>query len=108
MNEIIYSLVRKPSNLDTADLLQLYWTPIDGYFAHSEDPDEMLHNLAFHQGLHFLHKKKMSTETHHNIEISTCDPLKYKIDSQAITYSLVLICTGKFISMKRVGIPLPL
>ena len=63
MNEIIYSLVRTPSNLDIADLLQLYWTPIDGYFAHSEDPDEMLHNVAFHQGLHFLHKKNEHRNT---------------------------------------------
>ena len=37
-------------------------------FANSEDPDEMQHNAAFHQGLHFLLKSKQSsgTELHHN------------------------------------------
>ena len=25
-----------------------------GTFTNSEDPDEMLHDAAFHQGLHFL------------------------------------------------------
>ena len=30
--------------------------------ANSEDPDEMLHNAAFHQGLHFLLRQKRSSE----------------------------------------------
>ena len=40
----------------------------------------MLHNAAFHQGLHcFLRLKQLSgAEIHHNLENSTCDPLKYK------------------------------
>ena len=29
-----------------------------GTFANSEDPDEMQHNAAFHQGLHCLLKLK--------------------------------------------------
>ena len=28
--------------------------PITGTFTNSEDPDEMPHNAAFHQGLHCL------------------------------------------------------
>ena len=46
--------------------------------ANSEDPDEMQHNAAFHQGLHcFLSLKQPSgTEIHHNLENSTCDHLK--------------------------------
>ena len=52
---------------------------------YSEDPDEMQHNLlhkaAFHQGLHCLLKSKQfsGTKMHHIIEISTSDPLKYKM-----------------------------
>ena len=28
----------------------------------SEDPDEMLHNAAFHQGLHYLLRQNRSSE----------------------------------------------
>ena len=31
-------------------------------FANSEDPDEMQHNAAFHQGLHFLKRQKISLD----------------------------------------------
>ena len=39
-----------------------------GILANSEDPDEMQHNAAFHQGLHCLLKLKQTsgTEIHHN------------------------------------------
>ena len=33
-----------------------------GTFANSEDPDEMLHNAAFHQGLHCLLRQSQSSE----------------------------------------------
>ena len=44
----------------------------------SENPDEMQHYVAFHQGVHCLLSLKNSsgTETHHNLENSICDPLK--------------------------------
>ena len=47
-----------------------------GTLENSEDPDEMPHNAAFHQGLHCLQKIKIfKTEMQiHNLEISTCDP----------------------------------
>ena len=47
-----------------------------GILANSEDPDEMQHNAEFHQGLHYLLllKQRSGTETHHNLENSTCDP----------------------------------
>ena len=32
-------------------------------FANSVDPDEMQHNAAFHQGLHFLLRSKQSSGT---------------------------------------------
>ena len=46
--------------------------PLKGYFD-SEDPDEMQHNAAFHQGLHCLLRLKQSSgrEVHHNLENST-------------------------------------
>ena len=51
-----------------------------GTLANSEDPDEMQHNAAFHQGLHCLLRLRQlsGTEVHHN---STCDPLKYTMGS---------------------------
>ena len=33
-----------------------------GTLANSEDPDEMLHNAAFHQGLHCLLRQNRSSE----------------------------------------------
>ena len=50
-----------------------------GTLANNEDPDEMQHNAAFHQGPHcLLRLKKLSgTEITHNLENPTCDPFKY-------------------------------
>ena len=44
-----------------------------GTLANSEDPDEMQHDAAFHQGLHCLLRLKQpsGTEIHHNLENST-------------------------------------
>ena len=72
-------------------------TPEMNTLANSEDPDEMQHNAAFHQGLHCL--PRLGTEIHHNIENSTCDPLKYKMGSSIL---IVSICMGKSISIQRV------
>ena len=33
-----------------------------GTFTNSEDPDEMLHNASFHQGLHCLVRSKRSPD----------------------------------------------
>ena len=43
--------------------------------ANSEDPDEMPHNRAFHQGLHCLLGQKRSSEREIQflLEIITCD-----------------------------------
>ena len=50
-----------------------------GTLANSADADKMQHNAAFHQGLHCLLRLKQhsGTETHYNLENTTCDPLKY-------------------------------
>ena len=39
------------------------------------------------------------TEMHHNLEISTCDPLKYKMDNSVLILSTYM---GESIRMKRV------
>ena len=73
-----------------------------GTYAKSEDLDEMQHNAAaFHQGLHCLLRLKQpsGTEIHHNIENSTCDPLKYTMDSPVF---IVSICMGKSIRIQGV------
>ena len=64
--------------------------------ANSEDPDEMQHTAAFHQGLHCLLRLKQSSraEIHHNLENSSCDPLKYTMGSLIF---FVPICMGKSI-----------
>ena len=48
--------------------------------ANSEDPDEKLHNVAFHQGLHSLHGPSIQGQRLFaktiliNICFGTCDP----------------------------------
>ena len=75
--------------------------PLTGTLANSEDPLEMQHNAAFHQGLYFLIRLKQTsrTEIHHNLENSTCDPLKYTMGSPLL---IVLKCMGKYIRIQRV------
>ena len=62
----------------------------------------MQHNAAFHQGLHcFLRLKQPSgTEIHHDLETSTCDPIKCKMSNPI---PIVSLCTEKFISIQRVN-----
>ena len=38
-----------------------------GTFTNSEDPDEMLHNVAFHQGLHCLLRLKRYSDKKGNL-----------------------------------------
>ena len=42
-----------------------------GSLTNSEDPDEMQHNAAFHQGLHFLLRSKQfsGTNIHQNFDL---------------------------------------
>ena len=49
----------------------------------SEEPAEMQHYAAFHQGLHCLLWliQSSGTEIQCTLEKSTCDPLKYTLDS---------------------------
>ena len=72
-----------------------------GTLANSEDPDEMQHHAAFHQGLScFLRFKQSSaTEISYNLENSTCYPLKYTMSSPIL---IVSICMGKSIRIQRV------
>ena len=47
-----------------------------GTLANSEDSDEMQHNAAFHQGLHYLLRLKhlSGTEIHHDSELLPMTP----------------------------------
>ena len=55
-----------------------------GILANSEDPDEMSHYAAFHQGPHCLLRQKQSSgkEMQFCFEIITCDPFIYNGPSQ--------------------------
>ena len=61
-----------------------------GTLANSEDPDEMQHIVAFHQGLHCLLRFKSGTEIHHDLENSTCDPLKSTVGSLTFIVSICM------------------
>ena len=53
-----------------------------GYFSNSEDPDEMPHNAALHQGLHCLLRQNRSSEKElkYILEIITYGPSIYTTD----------------------------
>ena len=53
-----------------------------GTLANSEDPDEMLHNAAFHQGLHCMlsQNQSLKKERQYFFEIITCDSSIYLMD----------------------------
>ena len=65
--------------------------------AYIEDLDKLQHHAgfhygAFHQGLHCLLKLKQPAETeiHHNLDTSSCDPLKYKLVSPILIVTLCM------------------
>ena len=60
-----------------------------GTLANSEDPDEMLHNVAFHQGLHLLLRqdRSLEKEIQYFFRIVTCDPSLYIMDHLDIAVS---------------------
>ena len=73
-----------PFNLPALLFNPLYTgNPSTGSLAKGEDPDEMQHNAAFHQGQHCLLRLKQpsGTELTSYFRNSTCDPLKCKIGS---------------------------
>ena len=63
-------------------------TPKMGILANSEDPDEMLHNAAFHQGLDCLQRLKQTSgrKMHHNLEFFYLRPLKVHNGQSQIYY----------------------
>ena len=50
--------------------------------ANSEDPDEMPHNAAFHQDLHYLLRQKRYSEKEMKVSSHTMDHLKLIVSSQ--------------------------
>ena len=69
-------------------------TPKTGILANNEYQDEMQHNAAFYQGLHYLlrFKQPSGIEIHNHLEISIYDPFKYTMGSPILFVSL---CMGK-------------
>ena len=69
--------------------------------ANSEDPDEMLHKAAFHQGLHCLLRQNQSSEKEIIIYLKTItyDPSIYTMDHPDLTASNLM---GNSICPKRV------
>ena len=63
-----------------------------GTLANSEDPDEMLHNAAFQQGLHCLLLQKPSSEIEIQcyLEIIKCDPSTYTMDHPSLFYQTIM------------------
>ena len=53
-----------------------------GTFANIEDPDEMPHNVSFHQGLQCLLRQNQSSggEIQYFLEFITCHPSRYTMD----------------------------
>ena len=75
---------------------------LTGILANSEDPEEMSHNTAFHQGLHCMKRyKPIFMAKMQNLEISTCDTLKYKMGN---TILILSTCMGISNRMKRINI----
>ena len=68
----------------------------------NEDPDEMAHKAAFHQGLHCLLRQNLSSEKEYNIffEIIICDPSIYTIDHPDLTVSTFI---GNSIGTQKVN-----
>ena len=69
-----------------------------GTLANSEDLDEMQYNVAFHQVLYCLLRLKQPSGTEkHNLENSSCGPLKYIMGSHYVwenQVKLLLLCMG--------------
>ena len=64
-----------------------------GTLANSEDPDEMPHNVAFHQGLHCLLRQNQSSEKEmqYFLEIITCDTSIYTMDHPDLIVSNFMV-----------------
>ena len=62
----------------------------------SDDPDEMQHNAAFHQALHYLLKFKQhsGTEIHHNVENSSCDTTMSSL-VLIVSMCILIVCGPK-------------
>ena len=65
----------------------------------------MQHNAAFHQGLHCLLRLNQTSgiEIHHNLENSTCDPLKYTMGSPILIVSYVWENPSEYKRLNRDG-----
>ena len=64
-----------------------------GTLTNSEDQDDMLHNLTFHQCLHCSLRLKRSSkkELQINLKIITCDPLIYTLNHPMLFVSYQVV-----------------
>ena len=98
-----HSFSEKSALLDTLKT----GAPYTGVLGNSEDPDEMPHNAAFHQGLHCLLRQNRSQRKNIILvlEIITSDPLIYTMDILTLLHEILckipLVLKG--LQMKRVG-----
>ena len=71
--------------------------------ANSEDPDEMPHNVTFHQGVHCLlrHTQSSKKEIQYYLEIIICDPSIYR------STSLCQTCLSRIHGLCRSDHPFP-
>ena len=68
--------------------------------ANIADPDEMTHDVAFHQGLHCMLSQNQSSEKHiYFLENITCDPSIYTMDHSGLTVPNLM---GNSIGSQRV------
>ena len=74
-NEILNFWLRKRDNFFVCQQPNLLYSgnPLTSIFANSEDPDEMQHNAAFHQGLHSICKGKKDLQEKKTIYLENND-----------------------------------
>ena len=72
-----------------------------GTLANNEDPDEMPHDAAFHQRLHYLVKQNRPSEKEiqYFLETITCEPSIYTMDHPDF---IVCSCRENSIGLKRI------
>ena len=70
-----------------------------GILSDPKHPNNGSYRTALDLGLHFLLRLKQPSGADHNLENSTCFPLKYTMDSPIV---IVSRCMGKSIRMQRI------
>ena len=69
----------------------------------SEDPDEMQHKAAFHQGLDYLlrFKEPLGTQIHNTYDDSTCEPSTHTMDSAKLIVPICVEIQSEYKGLKE-------